>query len=272
MGHSYLSKFGYEPAKVRKNDYWYLSPLRNENTPSFKIDRSINRWYDHGIGKGGNLVDFGILYFGCSVAELLEKLGGDFSFQQPIIARPLVAKKQSKITILGTAEINSYILLNYLRQRKIDINIAVEYCREIHFKMDDKTYFAIGFKNDSGGYELRNRYFKSSSFPKDITTIRNGLNNLHVSVFEGFFDFLSYLTSFRFLGTKGCDFVILNSLSLFEKGRPFLEQHNRASLYLDNDAAGQNCSSLALSLSDIYKDESSLYKGYKDVNEWLVNK
>lgn len=53
----YLSGLGYEPAKVRHFDYWYLSPLREEKTPSFKVNRKLNRWYDHGLGKGGNLVD-----------------------------------------------------------------------------------------------------------------------------------------------------------------------------------------------------------------------
>ena len=64
----YLSGLGFKPAKIRGNNYWYLSPLRDEKTPSFKIDRKINCWYDHGIGKGGNLVDFGMVYFNCSSA------------------------------------------------------------------------------------------------------------------------------------------------------------------------------------------------------------
>src|SRR3954447_15023321 len=68
----YLEKLGYLPQKVRNNDYWYLSPLRDENIPSFKVNRKLNAWYDHGIGKGGNIIDFGILYHHCSVAELLQ--------------------------------------------------------------------------------------------------------------------------------------------------------------------------------------------------------
>ena len=67
----YLSALGQRPQKVRNNDYWYLSPLRTENTPSFKVNRTRNVWYDHGIGKGGNLIDFGIIYFNCSVAAFV---------------------------------------------------------------------------------------------------------------------------------------------------------------------------------------------------------
>ncbi|MBE8712674.1 CHC2 zinc finger domain-containing protein [Sphingobacterium hungaricum] len=82
---NYLSSLGHEPLKIRNNDHWYLSPLREEKTPSFKINRKLNRWYDHGLGKGGNLVDFGIEYHRCTVGELLDSLSGNFSLQQPII-------------------------------------------------------------------------------------------------------------------------------------------------------------------------------------------
>ena len=72
----YLAAIGYHPQKVRNNDYWYLSPFRDERTPSFKINRHLNVWYDHGTGQGGNLVDFGIMYHKCSVSDLLQRLAG----------------------------------------------------------------------------------------------------------------------------------------------------------------------------------------------------
>jgi hypothetical protein len=54
---------------VRNQDHWYLSPLREEKTPSFKVDRRINVWYDHGTGKGGDLIDFGTLFYRCTVEQ-----------------------------------------------------------------------------------------------------------------------------------------------------------------------------------------------------------
>ena len=59
--------------------------------------------------------------------------------------------------------------------------------------------------------------------------------------------------------------------SLFEKARPFMEQHEIIRLYLDRDTTGQNYSHYALSLSNKYKDESKLYKHYKDFNDWMMN-
>lgn len=64
--------------------------------------------------------------------------------------------------------------------------------------------------------------------------------------------------------------MILNSVSFFEKARPFIENHETIKLYLDRDLTGQNCSRYALTLSDKYHDESNLYKDYKDVNDWLM--
>ena len=66
------------------------------------------------------------------------------------------------------------------------------------------------------------------------------------------------------------NFVILNSVSFFEKARQFMEEHGTIRLYLDRDSTGQNYSRYALSISNKYRDESFLYKGYKDINEWLV--
>lgn len=266
----YLSMLGHEPSKIRNNDYWYLSPLRDENTPSFKINRELNRWYDHGLGRGGNLVDFAILYHGCTISELLDKLDCTLSFQKPVINHSLAqAKPESKIKIMGDFILSSYALLRYLEQRHIPIHIADRYCREVRYQLNNKTYYGIGFKNDSGGWEIRNPYFKASSSPKDITTMGKGVDE--VIVFEGFTDFLSFMAIYQDLPESKFDFVILNSISFFEKGRPFMEKHQVIRLYLDRDVTGQNCSQYALSLSKKYKDESKLYQHHKDFNDWIVN-
>src|ERR1700722_8215906 len=67
----YLATLGHFPKRLNRDDHWYLSPLRDEKTPSFKVKKTPNIWYDHGIGKGGNLIDFGVLYHQCSISDLL---------------------------------------------------------------------------------------------------------------------------------------------------------------------------------------------------------
>jgi len=265
----YLSCLSSKPAKIRGNDYWYLSPLRDEKTPSFKVDRKINCWYDHGLGKGGNVIDFGMLYFNCTAVEFIKKLNSSFSLHQPIKVSPVKEIAAPKIIVLGDFMLSSPHLTTYLAKRKIPYDIADKYCREVRYQMNDKVYYGIGFKTDSGSFEIRNPLMKSASSPKSITTFKNGADE--VSVFEGFFDFLSYQVYAAKQSLSPTDFIVLNSLSFFEKSRTVIESYNQVKLYLDNDKAGQNCSRYALSLSNKYKDESGLYKNYKDLNDWLVN-
>ncbi len=267
----YLSKLGYEAAKVRNNDYWYLSPLRDEKIPSFKINKKLNRWYDHGLGKGGNIIDFALQYHNCTIGELLNLLSNVSSFHRSLQApaKQIRASEESKIKITKEAPLLSFALVRYLQKRKIPLEVAERFCKQVKYELNGKEYFAIGFKNNSGGYEIRNPYSKLSSSPKDITTFNNGAKE--AAVFEGFTDFLSFMAIHQNQQQNNYDFVILNSVSFFERARPFMEEHEAIKLYLDNDSTGQNYSRYALSLSNKYKDESHLYKLYKDLNEWLVN-
>ncbi|MDT0678723.1 toprim domain-containing protein [Autumnicola musiva] len=265
----YLSSIGHEPSKIRNNDYWYLSPLRQEKTPSFKVNQKLNRWYDHGLGTGGNIIDFGIAHYGCSVGEFLKKLNGGFSFQKPFKNRSKIENQpEHQLKISKDVELNSHALIRYLKQRKIPVEIATQYCREVRYELNAKNYYGIGFKNDSDGFEIRNPYFKASSSPKDLTTIKNGSDE--VAVFEGFMDFLSLRALHQNLPGNSQDFVVLNSVSLFERARPFMEEHQVVRLYLDRDATGQNLTQRALSMSTKYIDKSTLYKNHKDLNDWLV--
>jgi hypothetical protein len=264
----YLSELGCQPYKIKENDYWYLSPLTLERTASFKINRKLNRWRDHGIGKGGNLPDFAVLYHNGTGAELLQNLEGKFSFYPASFYQPRPVRKENKIRVLKGFTISSVYLLKYLEERHISFKIADPFCREIRYQIGGKIFYAIGFKNRAGGYELRNPYCKNGTSPKEITTIINSSSK--ATVFEGFFDFLSFMVLQQNRLAMQWDFCILNSLSFFERARPFLEQYHSIHLFLDNDKAGQNCSLAALRLGEEYSDKSFFYAANKDLNVWLV--
>jgi hypothetical protein len=245
--------------------------LRQERTASFKVDRKLNLWYDHGLGKGGNLIDFAILYNNCTVGELLQTLNTNLSFHPPVSMSMKQRQRNvhSSLIILQEKPLTSFALQRYLYQRRIPVEVASRFCKEVLYEFSGRKYMAIGFKNNSGGYELRNPYFKGSSAPKDSTTFEN--NTKKVAVFEGFFDFLSFQTICQHQEPPPISFVVLNSVSLFEKARPFMEQHEAIYLYLDHDKTGQNCSRYALSLNKKYQDKSGLYQQYKDLNEWMMH-
>jgi hypothetical protein len=233
----YLAFLGHQPQKIRNEDYWYLSPLREEKTASFKVNRNRGIWFDHGIGKGGDLIDFGTLYHNCSVRELLKRLSGYqahpvLSFPPPIIsgnlsgANPHFAgekkeTKDSKIVVLDSRPLVAIELLNYLQKRCIPLEIANRYCKEVDFLLYGKKQTVIGFQNNTGGYELRNENFKGSSSRKDVTFIDNRRDD--IAVFEGLFSFLSFCTVNKNLTAPLANCLVLNSLSFFEKSQTRLE-------------------------------------------------
>jgi hypothetical protein len=267
----YLESLGYSPQKVRHNDYWYLSPFRQEKEPSFKVNRRLNAWYDHSLGRGGNLVDFGLLYHGCSVKELLQKMQSFFSLHPPK-SSPLLPENTADphIKVIRTGPLLHPALYRYLQERKIATAVAKHYTQEVHFELAGKPYYAIGFRNNQGGFELRNRYFKGSSSPKASTVIeQKGATEL--AVVEGFFSFLSYQTYFQHKPQPLTNFLVLNSLSFFKKNHEVMEQYPRVRLYLDNDRAGDECTRNALETSQKFTDERGLYKGCKDLNDWLLS-
>ena len=268
---SWLQSAGIYPVKVQGNDHWYLSPLRQEHTASFKVNRQLNAWYDHGAGRGGNLVDLGILLHQCSVKALLEKLSAEsFSFhQQPTIVAKDEQEITSKLTLVAAAPLTSNILCNYMMARGIDVDIAKAYCEQITYTNQGKNYNAIGFKNNAGGYELRAANFKSTIAPKHYSFFAvKGQQT--VAVFEGFTDFLSILSTSKKLLPEPTNYLVLNSLGFFEKARAVMKAHQEIYLLLDNDTAGKNCVQKAMALSEKYKDLSSHYLPHKDLNEWLM--
>lgn len=265
----YLSRQGYEPKKISGHHYWYHSPFRNERTPSFKVNRMLNRWFDFAEGKGGNLIDFGIRLHGCSVTEFLQNLSSGAIDLPKHATKKGTAAEDGAITVLAAFSITSYPLINYLHERRISLGVAAHYLQEVHYRIGDKTFYALGFKNDAGGYELRNRNFKGSSSPKETTFIDNGSKEL--TVFEGFFDFLSYLSILQKKQAHVPNYLILNSTSFFEKSLSKMQEHRQVGLFLDNDKTGSKYTELALSLDkERFTDERSLYQQFGDLNDWLL--
>jgi hypothetical protein len=191
----YLDKLGHQPEAVKKNgtDFWYRSPLRDENEPSFHVNQVTNEWYDFPLAKGGNVVDFCLMYYRCSITELLQKFNEDLSNSYLPVFDPSLhegkTNADSKLVVTGVREIFAYPLKNYLHERSIPVAVASLFCKEVSYEINGHSYYGIGFKNDSGGYEIRNKNYKQSSAPKDIT--RLNYSSAQVNVFEGFMDFLS---------------------------------------------------------------------------------
>ena len=265
----FLNAMGIYPTKQKGNALWYSAPYRTERTPSFKVDTAKNVWFDFGTGKGGDIFDLAGEFIGSK----------DFLLRAAFIARngscPLPVMEQSpreKEREPSFEDIERHPLLNdrllgYLKERGIDAHIAIPNCEEVRYRVHGKRYYAIGFRNDAGGLELRNRFFKGCIPPKDISLKRNGSDIC--SVFEGFMDYLSAMQ----LGIIASDWLVLNSVSNVEKALKVLDVYRRIECYLDNDDAGRRTfQRLHDCFGEKVIDRSSLYDNHKDLNEFLLSK
>jgi hypothetical protein len=271
---AFLANTNLQPVKIRGNDYWYKSPLHEDRTPSFKVNSAKNTWFDFGVGKGGTLVDFVCAAEHCDVATALAKiaLANPLQFSSFPPQQNTYENSQHRLAIIKVSDaITDNHLKAYLRQRNIDMSVASIYCKQVQYENAGKQFTAIGFKNNSGGYELRSPGFKGSASPKFVTWFDKGAQN--VQVFEGFFDFLACQTMLQnrrsALPEKSTNILVLNSLSFFTRSLLLMEKHQHIHLFLDNDVAGDQCmKQIQQRVPTKVNDERNLYKGHKDISDW----
>jgi len=265
---SILKTMGFSPSKETPKEAWFLSPLRTETKPSFKVNKEKNVFYDFGMGSGGNLIDLLSQLLG-SVKQALSFLSDNdipFSFHQ----RPIASgKSESAIVINQVKDIQHFALIDYLDARNISIHAARLICKEVHYQICNKRQFSIGIENISGGCDFRNKYFKNASSPKDISLISKSKSTLIIT--EGLFDMLSLLTMEYSLFSRA-DLMVLNSTSLAERAAEYLLDYDLVELYLDRDITGFKTTEYLFEKSKNCVDRSELYQNFKDPNDWILNK
>ena len=265
-----LQILGHLPTKQTEKEAWFLNPFANENHASFKINKNQNIWYLFSEGIGGNNIDFMKKYLNASVKEVLEWTENQnfSSFQQQNTSNSKLENLSKNYEIIEIKNVQHPALLQYLKERNVENQ--TQFLNEIHYQMNDKNYFGIGFKNDSGGYEIRNKYSKICLGKKDVSTIRNSSNS--VRIFEGFFDFLSFKNVEKFFEKERSNYIILNSVSMIHNIKNSLGNYENIELYFDNDEAGNRSVEMIENENEIAEDCRFFYSGFKDLNDWLIHK
>ena len=267
---SYLKNQGFKSGKTTSREVWFYSPFRKEKTPSFKVDYSKNVWIDFNDHKGGTIIDFVMKYNDCSIKEALNILSEKIF---PIHQQPkyTIEKKKPTYSIKKITELTNQKLLDYLSNRKINLQFAKRFCFQVHYSFSNgKELYGIGFMNDVGGLEIvnifSNDYRKICLGRKEITTINN--NSDVVSLFESWSDYLSYLTLKKEIPEE--NFIILNSTSLVHKTIGLLEQYSEIKAFFDNDSGGNNATNFLIeNLKMDVIDNRIHYKEYNDLNDYL---
>ena len=266
-----LVSLGHHPTKQNEKEAWYRNPFATENQASFKLDKRNNIWYLHSEGIGENNIDFMKKYLKSSVKEVLEWTEKqNFSSFQP----QNVIQKQNSLNqnyqITEIKELQNENLKKYLHQRGLS-QIIYPLIKEVHFTIGEKNLYTIGFENRSGGWELRNSFYKGSLLKKDISLINlnNQTENKNVAVFEGFTDALSFVEMKPFFNG---DLLVMNSVSLLNRTKEYLKNYSEINLFLDNDKAGETCKNSILKSFPEAKDHSEIYALHKDLNDYLLSK
>lgn len=267
-----LNRLNIESVEKKKEEFWFKAPWRNEQTASVKCQNNL--FYDFGEGIGGNTIDFVMKLFNISFKEALFWIKNEvdsFSFHQPkqdLINREI--KKNTTYKINKEQVLQNHILTEYLKARCLDIAICKKYLVEVYYQVNDKKYFGVGFKNDVGGIEIRNKYTKLCLGKKWYSSIKNKSNQL--IVLESWSDYISFLILYPNTENQ-FDFVILNSLSMLNKLDVVFEEYEKVLLALDNDEAGTKATQKYLGvLGEKGIDIRYLYNnGSKDLNEFLMN-
>mgnify|MGYP000135563256 FL=1 len=292
----YLEAQGFKPARARMGgrELWYSSPLRQgDKTPSFKIDTLKNLWYDHGLGQGGNIIDLIMHLCACDVRDALHHLErtGLYSIAGNSGYRPSQPRAESAslgtvgsagekekqsgcsaLELISKAPLEHPALLKYLIGRGINLDIAREYVSQIDFKAPQSggTYFGVGYPA-GGGFEVRNALFKGFVGSGKAPNLHKGKNQTKLMVFEGFIDFLSYL-SMKNLDVPDGDALVLNSTAFKARALPYVinPQYEEIQLFLDNDEAGNAVTAFICDAecSGTISDMRQHYATHVDLNDW----
>lgn len=278
----FLQEMGVHPVRENNRSGMYCCPFREDRNASLSVDYIRNVWFDHGLGEGGSIIDLVSKMENCTIGEAITRLEeSSFSFycNMDIVIDGCMDRKtyrcmdgkmeqaEPTLQITDIRELINPALLSYMRERRIHIEIAKLHCKVIHYLANNKPYFAIGFPNDAGGWILRNKYFKGCS-KMNISSFSGDKGAC--LLFEGFMDFLSFLT-LKGIGQPAQDCIVLNSVANLSKVKNRLSEYPIVYPYLDNDEAGRKATQDLHSFCKQVSDQSKHYSQYNDLNDYLCD-
>lgn len=276
----FLQRLGFEHKRKSGHEYFYHSPIRDSDTdPSFTVNDTDGKWYDHGEGKGGNIIDLSILLFNdIDVKNVVRKINDIYSgldakeYGLQIKYQHQPKEKIKKHEIVDVRPLgNNYAISSYLESRGV-LQTALDsgLVHEVYYDfIDDENkrtrYFGAGWKNDSGGYDLRSKYGKICIDNKDILTVKGSTEKF--VLFEGMMDYQSAI-ALKEVSHKD-NAIILNTTAFTGRVINILKALNiaRPEIYFDNGKGGRKFSDIIKSEIPDAIDKAHLYLGFDDFNE-----
>lgn len=276
--------------KIKGSELVFNSPFRNDSTPSFSVDTTKNIWLDFGQSShkdftGGSVIDLIMQLEKVSFPVAVDRLLAFDCSTVEINKYQLHHEKQRKLELLAVNDFTDTPqqtkLYNYAFERGIDGNILENYCKEIIYKNkgNQNIYSAIGFKNNTDGFELRyqnhtkDNGFKGCLGRKEISTINDIKFVNSCYVFEGFFDFLSFCQYFQNQKTNTplSNIIVLNTLAI--ANRVDYKRFKTVYCYFDNDTGGLSAYNKLSALHtgvNFINASAKLFPNHNDFNDFIL--
>lgn len=273
----YLSSNGISFKYSSGSTYFYHSFFGSDSNPSLAVRSGLNKFKDFSSGKSGDLIDIVMHIEGLDMWSAIDMINSETSLNNI----PKYEKKDTKpgidVVKVDSLDTTGTFLPDYLRSRRVDVDIASIYCKQAYIKFPNskinphKEHKVLAFRNDKGGYEFRNDYIKKGNSPKYFTCFRDWKSQVNSDrngsvTFEGFMDFLSFVSRYKIKELKW-DTYILNGVSNLIYLLETYKHYPINRMYLDNDKAGSDCLKILQKENINYEDRRNEYEGYKDYNE-----
>lgn len=296
----FIKRLGHpEVNKGNNREAWFLSPLRTEKTPSFKVDRQRNKFIDFGDGTKGDIIDFVRAYgpragWGSpTVSDSLKRIADvvgnlpqrsfrpsradrrGFGNQEKTSAATDNSVRTFRIDHIGS--IQSKSLVDYLRQRQLHVNTAKEYLKQIIYTHvpSSRQYYGLTWPNEAGGQEVRSPHFKTIIGNKapSIVEVNDPRKKPGTALFEGMTDYLSYLKIAK--DEVMARAVIMNSTSMHHRVADLLNSlppNEPVRAYLQNDTPGLKVAAKIREAVPHVLLQNHKYAAYSDLNNFLTGK
>lgn len=279
-----LAKIACLPIKEKDEFVFYNSPLRPDENASFIVNTKTNRWQDLGVAKFGNVVDFISQYLFSqdedhTIIDALRWLR-NMTKRSPLSTFPVKGKSLPiNLTVQTVTELNDGDMLSFLKEKYIDETISKKYLKQVIIKNRDsgKTFIAVGLKNESDGFEIRNEVIRGGVGVRGISFIRGTeAPAKEIHIFEDILDFLATVSYQPNNELKG-DSIILNSMFCLPQVFAYINNYpyEQLNTWLDNDHFGDSATQF---LKNIVRHENSmsfqamnnLYRDCQNYHEWHV--
>jgi DNA primase len=272
---NYLSEKGIYPTSKSGIYFMYHSPLRNDSTPSFGVNPTKNTFYDLGSNDKGNIIELVMRMERMSFVDACQYLDSQDLMKEndnqkflSLSPSPNPNNEIKNYEVTAVKDLQHPALIRYVESRKITLQTAFSYLKEIHYKNAKGQFFGVGYQNDIGGYVVRNKFMKNPINLCDVGIKTFTVpDSKDVSIFEGMFDFLSIIEYCK--RPPRCTAIVLNSVSNLKQAMAQLTGATTIYSYLDNDEAGQKATQKMRDAGLNILDQSKIYEHYKDFNEYL---